>query len=185
MMKQKGGALITLAVIGAIIAVVVMTLLSYANNAVTFEENINKFDRASAVTLSNYTLKIKEAAQIPDKYVDALRSMIKDTFSGRYGADGSQATMQWIQERNLPVDSSMFANLQTIIVSGRDEFKLSQDRKLEICTTYGIYTKKPINKFILSFMGYPNTDVADKCEVILDQTTIDTFKTKVAAPITL
>lgn len=185
MKNQKGGALITLVVLVVLVASIVLTLLSYANRAVEYEQNINKFDRASMNTLSNYTLKIKEMAQVPDMYVEDLKEIVKATFEGRYGDDGSKATFQWIQEQNLAFDSSMFVNLQNEMRAGRDEFKLSQDRKLEICTNYDILTNKPISKFILSVVGYPSNDIEDKCRIVLDQTTIDTFKTGIAAPIQL
>lgn len=185
MKNQTGGILISLGVIVAIIVVVVGILLSYANKAVDYEQNINKFDRASMNTLSSYTLKVKEMAQVPDMYAEQLKSIIQATFEGRYGENGSQATFQWIQEQNLQFDPSMFIQLQTVMNSGRDEFKLSQDRKLEICTNYDILTNRPVSKFILSILGYPSEGIDTKCRIVLDQNTIDTFKSGVAEPIKL
>ncbi len=121
--------------------------------------------------------------EVPAAYVADLKSVVNATFQGRYGADGSQATMQWIKEQNLQFDSSLYKELQVTIASGRDEFKASQDRKLEICTQYDILTAKPVSKFILSIVGYPSLDVQDKCRIVLDQGTIDTFKTGIAKPI--
>lgn len=184
MLKQRGSALITLVVIGLIIGAIAMTLLSYANKAVEYEQNINKFDKASQNTLSNYTLKITEMFAVPAAYVEDLKSVVKETFQGRYGADGSQATMQWIKEQNLQFDASLYKELQVTIASGRDEFKMSQDRKLEICTQYDILTNRPVSKFILGVIGYPSIEVKDKCRIVLDQGTIDTFKSGIAKPIT-
>lgn len=183
MKKQNGSALITLVVIGLIFGAIGLTLLSYANKAVEYEQNINKFDRSSQNTLSNYTLKITEMFEVPGAYVEDLKSIVKETFQGRYGADGSQATMQWIKEQNLQFDSSLYKELQVTIAAGRDEFKMSQDRKLEICTQYDILTQKPVSKFVLSIVGYPSLGVQDKCRIVLDQGTIDTFKSGIAQPI--
>jgi hypothetical protein len=79
----------------------------------------------------------------------------------------------------------MYKELQIVINSGRDEFKMSQDRKLEICTQYDILTNKPISKFILSIVGYPSLDIQTKCRIVLDNQTIKTFETGIAEPMKL
>lgn len=185
MKKQNGSALIVLVCLIVFLVGLGLVFLSYANTAVAYEQNINKFDRSSQNTLSSYTLKVKEMFQVPDLYKDALQDVIKGTFEGRYGENGSQATFQWIQEQNLQFDSSMYKELQVVMNSGRDEFKMSQDRKLEICTQYDILTNKPVSKFILSVVGYPSVDIATKCRIVLDTQTIKTFETGIAEPIQL
>jgi len=183
MKNQNGGALIALIVLLLIIFSVVGVFWNYANKAVDFEADISRFDKNSQNTLSNYTLKLKEAAQIPDMYFEDLKILVNDTFSGRYGADGSQAAFQWIQERNIPLDSQIYRDLTILISSGRDEFKLSQDRKIEICTDYEKLYTRPVSKFILDIMNYPNSKVMDMCKIVLDVQTIETFKTGIAEPI--
>jgi hypothetical protein len=123
--------------------------------------------------------------QVPENYKEALKEQINATFQGRYGADGSQATMQFIQENNLPFDSSMYKDLQRTMSAGRDEFKLSQDKKLEICTQYGKLTNRPLSKFILGLMGYPDAGIDKKCTIVLDAKTKETFETFIAEPIKL
>ena len=78
------------------------------NTGARFEADIEKFDKSSQNTLSSYTLKLKEAAKVPEKYVSSLKEIISATFEGRYGENGSQATFQWIQENNIPVDPSVY-----------------------------------------------------------------------------
>lgn len=156
--------------------------ISYANKAVGMEETINRFHQGSQNTLSSYTLKIKEAARVPDMYVDSLKEVIEATFQGRYGDNGSQATFQWIQEQNLQVDSSLFSNLQVIISSGRDEFKLSQDRKIDACTTYQRLLRQPVSGFIMSTLSYPKIDLG-VCKIVLDESTNQVFSSGVAEPI--
>lgn len=183
---MKGtAALIVLVVILLVAVAGGMTLLSYANTATDYEQDINKFDRASQNTLSNYTLKIQEMFQVPEEYKNALKEQIEATFKGRYGSEGSQATMQWIQERNLQFDSSMYKDLQRAMSAGRDEFKLSQDKKLEICTQYDKLTNRPVSKLILGILGYPSKGIDIKCRIVLDSKTIQTFETGIAEPIKL
>lgn len=186
MKREKGSALVVLIGLLVLIAGVVMMFISYANKAVFFETDIDKFDKTSQNTLSNYTLKVSEMFQVPEAYKDDLKNVIKATFEGRYGADGSKATMQWIQEQNLQFDSSLYKDLMVVMNSGRDEFKLSQDRKLEICADYTKFHATPVNKTILDVIGYPTSGVVDiKCRVVLDNQTKQTFETGIAEPLKL
>lgn len=189
MKNIKGGALagvlITVGVLAFIAVLLVGTFLSYANKAVDFEANIDKFDRSSQNTLSAYTLRLQEMVQVPSMYLEDFKQVIEATFQGRYGENGSQATFQWIQENNLQFDSSMYSNLQVTITSGRNEFKLSQDRKLEICTDYQKITNRPVSGFFLGVMGYPKVDLSTKCRIVLDTNTLNTFETGVGESLKL
>lgn len=185
MKNQTGGAVMALIIILVLIATVVGVLFSYANRATDFEVDIKRFDLSSQNTLSSYTLKIKEMAQVPGMYLEDLQKIVRETFEGRYGEDGSQATFQWIQEKNLDFDSSMYRELQLTMRSGRDEFKLSQDRKLEICADYERLYTRPLSGFILRIIGYPDSGIDKMCRVVLDKQTIDTFETGVATEIKL
>ncbi|QHJ78837.1 MAG: hypothetical protein [Caudoviricetes sp.] len=171
----------------AIVAVIIFagaaTFISYYNQGVRFESNIGKFDKESQNTLSNYTLKLKEKAKVPEMYVKELRNVIKDTFEGRYGADGSKGVFQFIQEKNLDLDSSMYKELQITIEAGRNDFKLSQSRKLDICTQYEILSTSFPANFIFGVVGKGYQNVEERCQIVLDADTNDVFKSKVASPI--
>lgn len=175
--------------IGMVIFVVLLvgglatSYIGAVNTGARFEANIEKFDKSSQNTLSNYTLKLKEAAKVPEKYVDSLKDIIKATFEGRYGEDGSQATFQWIQENNIPVDASVYTKLQQIIDSGREEFKLSQDRKLESCAQYEFSRNTFWKGMWLNIAGYPKKDIDTLCRIIVDSATSEKFTTGVDSEI--
>lgn len=183
MNKQKGSTTVVLISFLALALVMCIGLVSFYvsshNIAVRYEANIEKFHKESQNSLSSYTLKLKEAAKVPDKYVSDLRSVIEATFNGRYGENGSQATFQWLQERNIPLDSSVYVKLQTIIDAGRSEFKQSQDRKLEACADYEIVRNNFFKGMFISFAGFPKKDLDTLCRIIIDQTTSDKFQTGV------
>lgn len=183
MKKQHGGVLISLIVVISIVVLAVAVLWSYANKATDYEVNINRFDQNTRNVLSSYTLKIREMAQVPEMYTADLRTIIQDTFQGRYGEDGSQAAFQWIQEQNHQLDSSVHRELQLAMRSGRDEFRLAQDRKLEICADYERLYTRPVSRAIIGFMGYPDSDIPNKCRIVIDQQTRDTFDSGIATEI--
>lgn len=164
--------------VGLTVITCVGSYISAHNSGAMFEANIYKFHESSKNTLSNYTLKLKEAAKVPDKYTSALQDVIQATFEGRYGEYGSKAAFQWIQENNIPLDPSVFAKLQNIIDAGREEFKLSQDRKLEICAQYEIDRNVFWRGFWLKMAGYPKREL-NICNIIVDSSTTNKFETGV------
>jgi len=176
-------ALVTL--IFGLAGVVFGSYVSANNTSARYEANIEKFNEDSQNVLSAYTLKIKEMAQVPDMYTDALKEMISATFQGRYGENGSQATFQWIQEQNLPVDASLFTNLQAAMEAGRDEFRLSQTKKIDVCNDYKYYQKLFWSGMFVRAAGFPSPTISDSCKVILDTQTSNTFKTGIAEVISI
>ena len=168
-----------------IVGISVASYFSAYNTSVTYEATIDKFDKSSQNTLSAYTLKIKEMVQVPEMYVEDLKSVVSATFEGRYGSDGSRAVMQWIQEQNLQFDSSLYLNLQAAMAAGREEFKLSQDKKLDVCKDYEMYLGYAWSGFWTKMAGYPKKDIDKLCRIVLDTQTSNTFETGIAEPISL
>lgn len=161
------------------------TLIGYNNTAVRFENNIGKFDKESQNVLSNYTMKLKEKAQVPEMYVKDLGDIVDKTFKGRYGEDGSKAMFQFIQENMPNFDSSLYKELQITMEAGRNEFKLTQSRKLDICTQYETMTQTfPANiLFGIVNKGYQN--VEKQCTILVDSSTQAKFESGVDSVIKL
>lgn len=155
------------------------TAVSYHNTAVRMETNIGKFDKESQNVLSNYTMKLKEKAQVPDMYVKDLGDIVDKTFKGRYGENGSQAMFQFLKETMPNFDSSLYKELQITMEAGRNEFKLSQSRKLDICQQYEAMTGQFPASFIFGVTGKGYHNVAKKCEIVVDASTASKFESGV------
>lgn len=185
MSQSKGiatGWIVGLVVL-ALLVIGVGTVVSYFNDFNRTEQQVKKFNKDSENYLSNYTLKVQETAQIPDMYKDGLKEVIKGTFEGRYGADGSKAVMQWIQEQNIQFDSSLYKEIQVVISSGRDEFRISQTKKLDICAMYETKLAQFPGSVIASIFGYPRIDLDKTCQVVSDSRTQAAFDAGVQKPI--
>ncbi|AAQ17956.1 hypothetical protein Aeh1ORF287c [Aeromonas phage Aeh1] len=159
--------------------------VSTSNTNTQFESNIEKFHKASQNTLSNYTLKIRDMAQIPEMYTADLKKVIDATFQGRYGKDGSKAVTQFMTENNLQFDSSMYKSLQVAMEAGRNEFKLSQDKKLDVCAGYENQRNFVMSGFFSRMAGFPKKDVDSLCKIVLDKETNKAFETGEAETIKL
>lgn len=190
MKKQNGkisAALATvivfLGVMTCAIAIVIGSYVSAVNKSASYSANIERFHEQSKNVLSEYTLKIREMAQVPDMYTEALQKHVESTFTGRYGANGSQAMMQWITENNTEFDSSMYRTLQATMESGRNAFGLAQTRKLDICANY----KKEFNYFWSGFWLKMTGSIypSDTCSIIIDSETASQFQTGIAEVINL
>lgn len=162
----------------AIVALIVLCIGAYIsinNGFINSEEQVSAFNKDSENHLSNYTLKVQEAAQVPAMYKKDLQDVITKTFEGRYGADGSKAVMQWIQEQNIPLDSSLYKEIQVIIKSGRDEFRISQTKKLDACRIYKRDLRAFPGNLVANIGGYPHIDLEATCRVVSDANTQAAF----------
>lgn len=178
------GLKITLVVLGIVFALVLAvagtlftSYISAVNDGARMENNVVMLNEDSENKLSNYTLKIQEKVQIPQMYVKDLKEVVRATFEGRYGADGSKALMQWIQEQNIQFDSTLYKDLQVTIDAGRDEFRISQTLKLQACRDYRTQLDTFWKGLWLGIAGYPKKDLTDVCKVVSDTHTADVFKT--------
>lgn len=173
-------------VLGAALVAIVLLVgsaVSYFNDFARLEQTVKKFNKDSENHLSAYTLKVQETAQIPDMYKAGLKEVIKGTFEGRYGQDGSKAVMQWIQEQNIQFDSGLYKEIQVVISSGRDEFRISQTKKLDACAIYEIKLSQFPGSFVAGIFGYPRIDLDKTCQVVSDTRTQAAFETGTQTPI--
>jgi hypothetical protein len=110
-MKSANGLVIALLVIVVLVlgamGIVASSYITYNNWGASMDAQLKAEWNNNQNILSAYTLKLKEAAKVPDKYQAALKDIVTATFQGRYGEDGSKATFQWIKENNLAFDASL------------------------------------------------------------------------------
>lgn len=189
MKKQQGSALvIALSILGVIvagIAVVVMMAISAYNTGNTLEQNIKATYENNKNILGQYGQKVLEAAQVPDMARDDLMKVARAAMEGRYGAEGSKAVFQAINEQNPTVDPQLYRQIQQIIEGGRNEFQNAQTRLIDQKATY----ERALGSFpqgvLMRMVGYPRINLAD-FKVITTDRTEQTFKNgKEDAPIRL
>lgn len=188
MMKQRGSAaIVALAVIGMVIilgASIVMYAFSVRNGFVRIENQIaTAYEDAKAMN-SQYTLKIREMAQIPKMATNQLSELVEKTLSSRYGEEGSKALFQFIQEQNPSISPELYTNIQKTIAGGRSDFeakmRMLNDSKR---VAYNQLDTQP-SGFILEFMGMPRKNIGyngskDDYPVIMSEDAQETFRTGV------
>lgn len=174
-MKTSHIILMTLALV---VLSIVGSGISHYNYAVRAEQGIKSAWENNENILGQYSLKVIEAAKVPDKYTEDLRSVYRDAMSGRYGDDGSGAVMQWIQEQNPQLSPEMYTNLQNIIEAGRTKFENAQTELVDRKRAYQIELNSLWSGMMLSVTGFPKINL-DDYKIITSEHAKETFETGV------
>jgi hypothetical protein len=190
--KQTGaisGAL--LAVLAILAVILVVAGIAFASYISAYNYGNRMDNQLIAIKDNNRnvyaqgTQKVLEIAQVPAIYTDDLKKLIEADISGRYGKDGSKATMQWFKERNLTLDPSLYTKIQQTVESFRNEFQQNQTRMIDVKRSYMVGQGSFWQGFWLRMAGYPKVNMADFMPVTTDKTE-EVFKAgKESAPLKL
>lgn len=167
--KIIGGAI--LAVIVAVCIALFATYIKYANLGVQYETKLEAVWQENQVTLNTYTAKVQETAQVPEIFKNDLREIVRATFQGRYGQDGSKAVFQFIQEQNLNLDPQLYRQIQQVIESGRNDFQTSQKTLIDVKRAYEQQLGFFWSGLWLNIAGYPKLDLSKFKIVVLSEVT--------------
>lgn len=180
-----GGGVVLLLLISCI-----GSCISFQNNAVRLESAVKGQWKDNKNTYDAFWKKVTEAAQIPDKYKEDFKELLVADTQGRYGKDGTNPMMLWMQERQLSLDPKLYERLMTIVESGRDEFKRSQQALIDKQRVYENHLGEFPGSFWAGFTGFPKAvqgDLAPPSDVdgdglytVLDYKAVTSKKTEAA-----
>lgn len=169
------GKWISLGIIGSALLLLVVMAISAYNYGIRAEADLRATKKNNENILAQYSQKVREAAQVPDMYVDGLTKVTKEAMSGRYGPDGSKAVFQWIKEQNLQVDSTVYVQLQRMIESGRNEFQTGQTRLLDQKRNYEVGLGVFPRNIFMGMLGFPKLNL-DDYNIVTNEYADDAFK---------
>lgn len=139
-----------------------------------YEQNKNNYD--------NYWKMLKEKGQVKDAFADDLEKVYKGALAGRYGANGSQAVLQFIKEQNPNLDPSVYKDIMVAIEAGRKSFEADQKQLLSIKNEYKNLLGSTRALFYNWFLGFPRCDMS-KYGIVTSAATDQAFQTKQAEEI--
>ena len=177
-------ALSGLALISLVVLICAGSYISAYNYGNRAEVNIEAAWTNNQNVLGQYTLKVQELAQVPEMYKNDLKEVVASALSARYGANGSQAVMQWIKEAKIPFDSKLYIKMAQVIESGRNEFAREQTRLIDEKRAYQTQLGYFWSGMWLRIAGYPKIDL-NKYKPVVAGDTAQAFEKGVQTPIKL
>ena len=90
----------------------VMGYISWSNDALAYEADIPAQYSEMKNVYDNGWKDVMEEAQVPQNMADDMKSVWQAALTGRYGANGSQAVLQFIKEQNPQLDPAIYRKVQ-------------------------------------------------------------------------
>jgi hypothetical protein len=162
--------------VGSIVGVLAVSYISAYNTANRLEQRIQATYVDNQNVLAQYSNRIAEAAQIPAMQRDDLAEVVTAALDARYGEDGSQAMIQWIQEQNPTIDSTVYVELQRIISAGRQDFQTAQTRLIDQKRVYETAMGSFWQGTWMGLAGYPRINL-DDFGIVTNARTDEVFST--------
>lgn len=184
---MKSGLAILGGLAGAFVFVIVTLVFGFVgfqNEANRYENGIKAQYTENQNVYDNGWKKVVEVAQVPDKYTNQLKQIYTDTMQGRYGENGSQALLQFIQEQNPQIDATLYRQIQQDVEIFRNDFTQSQRELVSRKQAYANFLNTNTSSRFYNFIGagYPKIDLS-KYDIVTSGKTQDAFTTKKDEPL--
>jgi hypothetical protein len=142
------------------VGVLLIGYISWSNEANKFEADIPAQYEQMKNVYDNGWKEVMETSQVPDNYTDDMKSVWQAALTGRYGASGSQAVLQFIKESNPNLDPSLYRAVQEKIEEFHSTFSTSQTRIISLKQSYNQYiTATTAGRFYNMIGHYPHLRV--------------------------
>lgn len=132
------------------------TAVSWYNDAVTLEESVKAQFDDNKNQYDSFWKKVKEVAQVPDKYKDDFKDLLVAEKKAQFGEGGSKAQFQWFKDRDINFDNSQYRKIQDVIESGRNDFKRSQTELRDKQRIYSVHVKSFWGRMWAGFYDMPS-----------------------------
>lgn len=177
--------LLGLGVTGLLVAVLgISSVIGINNDFVAQEASLSAQYKQNQNNYDNMVKKVTEVAQVPTMMTDDLKEVTKAAITGRYGAGGSKAVLQFIKEQNPTLSPEIYTKVQQVIESGRNSFSAEQTVLLDKKRVYETQLNSFPTGIIARAMGFPRIDLS-KIDIVTSDRTEKAFDTKKDEPMKL
>jgi len=135
-----------------VVAVVGITI-SFNNTAVGQENGIEATWKDSQVQYDAFWKKVKETAQVTDKYAADFKDLFLGSMDARY--DGKDPAFQFIMEANPALPPESYTKVQNVIETGRNDFARTQRTLVDKQRAYETHIETFPNSSLAGMLGFP------------------------------
>lgn len=166
--------------------------MGWSNDARTFEADIPAQYTQMQNAYDNGWKKVVETAQVPAMQQAAYKDVYDGVMKGRYGANGSQAMLQFIKEQNPTLDPALYTKIQQTIETFHNEFQASQTQIIAYKQSYSkLITATTEGRIYNMIGGYPHircgvpAGSADDYQIVTSDKTQTDFQNHKSEPLNL
>lgn len=153
--KPRRGLWIAVGVASILSIYLISIYINFFNRAVELEASISAQYQSNQNKYDEMWKVIKQTAKVPDKYKDDFKELLLAEVPAKYGPNGSQATVQWFQDRELNLPAAMYTRVQDVIEGNRAQFRQSQDLILDQQRAYQTHLSRFGHAFLAGVGGFP------------------------------
>lgn len=162
-----GGIILVLLSFGGACVYSYITAYNYGNK---IEQQLISVQDNNRNIYAQGTQKVLEIAQVPGMYTEDFSKLIRQDIEGRYGPDGSKASIQFLKEHDIKLDTPMYVKIQQTVEAFRDDFKNNQTRLIDVKRVYQTALGSFWQGLWLRIAGYPKIDLSKYVPVTTDNT---------------
>lgn len=130
-----------LVVVTLAVAAIIGNGIGVYNTHIDLKTKIEAQQQANEVVFDNMWKKISQVAQVSDKYKDGLKEVLLAYTTGRSKGD-SQLLMDWTKEAVPSFDSSIYKQINNIVVGSRDDFTKNQQILVDLSRQHNQFIQK-------------------------------------------
>ena len=161
--------LIVVGVILGLGAMVFMYGVSVNNSFVTQKNTLEMKLTDNKQILSNVMMTIKKLSEVTKKSSEFQKEFTIDKFKARYGKEGIQGVMTWIQESAEPANIDAYKKLMSSLEAELKRFEASQTTLLDMYkVAKNMLEVFPKNR-ILAYNGYTLDTIKKYRQVIISK----------------
>lgn len=150
---MKNALLIGGGVILVLVVAVLATVIGFNNSAVSQENGIEATWKDSQVQYDAFWKKVKETAQVTDKYAEDFKAVFLGSMDARY--EGKDPAFQFIMEANPALPPDSYTRVQDVIETGRNDFARTQRTLVDKQRAYETHIEKFPNSTLAGMLGFP------------------------------
>jgi hypothetical protein len=146
---------------------VIVSAITSFNYAVAQESTIRANRDSAKNVLGQYAPMLKEAIGVTQLQADDLREVFEASNESRYGANGTSAAVQFIQEQNPQLDQSNYGRIINLIEAGRRDFRNAQEQQIDRVRAYRTGSQQFPKAVFLPMFGKPTPGFFEEFEKIV------------------